>query len=70
MNTMSDSSLNLKTILDFLRWGVSQMNANTVYFGHGTDNSEDEAMLLLSDTLHLPYPIHKDSRCNRTEFDC
>lgn len=55
VNAMSDSSL--QTILDFLRWGVSQMNANTVYFGHGTDNSDDEAMLLLSDTLHLPYPI-------------
>ncbi len=47
----------LQTILDFLRWGISQMNANTAYFGHGTDNSEDDAMLLLSDTLHLPYPI-------------
>lgn len=48
----------LQTLLDFFRWGISQMNANTTYFGHGTDNSEDEAMLLLSDTLHLPYPIN------------
>jgi ribosomal protein L3 glutamine methyltransferase len=54
-NIVIDTSL--QTLLDFLRWGISQMNANTVYFGHGTDNSEDEAMLLLSDTLHLPYPI-------------
>lgn len=53
--TMPNTSL--QTILDFLRWAISQMNAHTAYFGHGTDNSEDEAMLLLSDTLHLPYPI-------------
>ncbi len=52
---MTDFSL--QTLLDFLRWSVSQMNANAAYFGHGTDNSDDEAMLLLSDTLHLPYPI-------------
>ncbi len=56
----------LHTILDFLRWGISQMNAhshvshNAIHFGHGTDNSEDEAMLILSDTLHLPYPIQNE----------
>jgi ribosomal protein L3 glutamine methyltransferase len=51
------TNTSLQTILDFLRWGISQMNANAAYFGHGTDNSEDETMLLLSETLHLPYPI-------------
>lgn len=48
------------TLLDFLRWGISQMNAHAVYFGHGTDNSEDEAMLMLATTLHLSYPINPE----------
>lgn len=47
----------LETIRDFFRWGITEMNKHNVYCGHGTDNSEDETMLLLSETLHLPYPI-------------
>lgn len=50
----------MKTIRDFLRWGMSQMNAHDVHFGHGTENSEDEAMLLVSHALHLPYPIQAE----------
>lgn len=53
-------STSLHTLLDFFRWSVTQMNMHSVYFGHGTDNSEDETMLILSDTLHLPYPIKSE----------
>lgn len=52
-----NSSPALLTILDFLRWSISQMNEQVVCFGHGTDNSEDETMWLVSEGLHLPYPI-------------
>ncbi|MFC4656400.1 50S ribosomal protein L3 N(5)-glutamine methyltransferase [Rheinheimera marina] len=49
-----DEALNeLQTIHDWLRWGVSQLNNADIYFGHGTDNSWDEAGILLASCLHL-----------------
>lgn len=57
MNKYNKNTPYLHTLLDFLRWGISQLNANDIHFGHGTDNSEDEAMLILAEALHLPYPI-------------
>lgn len=50
-------NIGLKTIRDFLRWGVSQLNSHSAHFGHGTTTSEDEAMLIIAESLHLPYPI-------------
>jgi len=50
----------LFTILDFLRWGVSQMTAHQAYFGHGTDNAWDEALFLITSALHLPYPFRQE----------
>ena len=35
----------LKTVHDFLRWGVSRFNASDIYYGHGTDNPWDECCL-------------------------
>lgn len=44
----------LKTIRDFLRWGVSKFNAAGLSYGHGTGNAFDEAAFLILETLHLP----------------
>ena len=49
---MSDS---LQTIADFVRYAYSRMNNEPVYFGHGTDNSWDEAVHLVLQSLHLPW---------------
>ncbi|WP_089153037.1 50S ribosomal protein L3 N(5)-glutamine methyltransferase [Thalassotalea crassostreae] len=44
----------LKTIADFLRWGMSRFNEADIFYGHGTTNAWDEAVSLTLFTLHLP----------------
>ncbi|MFZ5655168.1 MAG: 50S ribosomal protein L3 N(5)-glutamine methyltransferase [Pseudomonadota bacterium] len=44
----------LFTIRDFVRWGASRFNAAGLWFGHGTDNAWDEAVVLVCAALHLP----------------
>ncbi len=60
----------LQTINDFLRWSVSQFNAAGLFYGHGTDNSWDEAIQLLLPALELPPVIDdniRQSRLTRSE---
>lgn len=45
----------LATIADFVRYAYSRLNVGQVYFGHGTDNSRDEALYLVMQTLNLPW---------------
>lgn len=45
----------LLTIRDWLRYTVSQFEASDIFFGHGTDNSYDEAVWLVMSALHLPH---------------
>lgn len=45
----------LFTIRDWLRYTVSQFEASGIFFGHGTDNSYDEAVWLVMSALHLPH---------------
>ncbi|MFM9836456.1 MAG: 50S ribosomal protein L3 N(5)-glutamine methyltransferase [Methylophilaceae bacterium] len=44
----------LYTIRDWLRYSVSQFEASDIFYGHGTDNSYDEAVWLIMTALHLP----------------
>jgi ribosomal protein L3 glutamine methyltransferase len=44
----------LLTIRDWVRFCVSQLEDNEVFFGHGTDNSFDEAVWLVLSAVHLP----------------
>lgn len=44
----------LKTVQDFVRWSVSRFNQSDVFFGHGTDNPWDEAIVLVMFGLSLP----------------
>lgn len=44
----------LHTIRDWLRYAVSRFEEGGVFFGHGTQNSYDEAVWLIMAALHLP----------------
>lgn len=44
----------LFTIRDWLRFTVSQFEVSDIFYGHGTDNSYDEAVWLIMSALHLP----------------
>lgn len=47
----------LHTIMDWIRFASSQFQAHQLYYGHGTDNPWDEAVLLVTASLHLPFDI-------------
>lgn len=52
-NTLTPQEL--LTIRDWLRFAVSQFEASDIFYGHGTDNSYDEAVWLIMSALHLPH---------------
>ena len=45
----------LFTIRDWLRFTVSRFEESGIFFGHGADNSYDEAVWLILSALHLPH---------------
>ncbi|HEY3328310.1 MAG TPA: 50S ribosomal protein L3 N(5)-glutamine methyltransferase [Novimethylophilus sp.] len=45
----------LFTIRDWLRFAVSRFEEAGLFYGHGTQNSFDEAVWLVMATLHLPH---------------
>ncbi len=47
----------LHTILDWIRFAASEFERGQLYYGHGTDNPWDEAVLLVTASLHLPYDL-------------
>lgn len=47
----------LISIQDIIRWAFSQFNQADLFFGHGTDNSWDEAVALVLQSLDLPNDI-------------
>ncbi|MFW5431759.1 MAG: 50S ribosomal protein L3 N(5)-glutamine methyltransferase [Methylophilaceae bacterium] len=44
----------LATVRDWIRYAVSQFEASDIFYGHGTNNSYDEAVWLIMSGLHLP----------------
>lgn len=60
----------LSTMQDMLRWGVSRMNEADLYFGHGTDNARDDAVMLVTHALSLPWDVDnsmQNARLTRSE---
>ena len=47
----------LATGVDWVRWSASLLQRQGVYFGHGTDNSWDEALALVLHVLALPHDV-------------
>ena len=57
MHNMTDELENLTTIRDMTRWAASQFSEHELFFGHGTDNSLDEAYALVLFVLHMDYSL-------------
>ncbi len=60
----------LRTLRDFIRWGVSLFNEHQIHFGHGTDNALDEAAYLVLHAVNLPPhggEAYLDTRLTRSE---
>lgn len=57
---LTEVSKQLDTIGDFLRFGASQFNQAELYFGHGTNNAWDEAVILVMHQLALPAVMETD----------
>ncbi len=75
MQDFNTQTKNLKTILDFLRFGYSQARSHDLFYGHGTDNAWDDIHSLILSSLSLPHdcaPILLQSRItqNEREFLC
>ncbi|MGC2048281.1 MAG: 50S ribosomal protein L3 N(5)-glutamine methyltransferase, partial [Gallionella sp.] len=50
----SEASRTLVTVRDYLRFAVSRFNQAGLFFGHGSNDTHDEAAYLILHTLHLP----------------
>ncbi len=48
-------SASLSSIADFIRFTYSELNRSGAFCGHGTDNSWDEAVHLVLESLSLPW---------------
>jgi ribosomal protein L3 glutamine methyltransferase len=60
----------LRTVQDMIRWAVSRMSQEGLYYGHGTDNPWDEALYLVAHALALPWKLAdewRDARITRSE---
>ncbi len=44
----------LRSVMDFVRWGASELERGEVFYGHGTANALDEAAALVLGALRLP----------------
>jgi ribosomal protein L3 glutamine methyltransferase len=47
----------LNTIIDYIRFAISEFNQHDVYYGHGTENAWQEAHRLLFTALSLPLDL-------------
>ncbi len=59
----------LISIQDYIRWAYSRFNEAELFYGHGTDNSWDEAVQLVLQSLHLPWDFDRDLMSSRLTFD-
>ncbi|WP_286265612.1 50S ribosomal protein L3 N(5)-glutamine methyltransferase [Thalassotalea atypica] len=59
----------LHTVEDFTRWAASEFNRADLYFGHGTDNAWDEAIVLVMFGLSLPVSLFEQTKTCKISDD-
>jgi ribosomal protein L3 glutamine methyltransferase len=65
-----EAMTDLFTLRDFIRFGASRFNEAGLFYGHGTDNAWDEALVLALFSLHLDIELGNkilDGRLTSTE---
>ena len=66
-----DEAGRLRTVRDMVRWAMTRMEAEGIGFGHGTDDSWQEATFLVLRALRLPFDRLEafwDARLTRSEI--
>jgi ribosomal protein L3 glutamine methyltransferase len=54
INSYDELTVLCVTIIDFLRFGISESNRCALHYGHGTDNAYDDIFALILASLSLP----------------
>ena len=57
MPNYTEKTQDFVTIIDFLRFGLTQAMIHNLYYGHGTDNAQDDIYALILGCLKLPYDV-------------
>lgn len=66
----NELAIELKTIKDWQRYAVTEMNQADVYFGHGATDAWQEANLLLASVTALSFPeLIEVADCRLTSFE-
>lgn len=60
MTSFSDKTKPFRTIIDFLRFGLTAARTQDLYYGHGTDNAWDDVYALVLGSLSLPLDCDPD----------
>jgi ribosomal protein L3 glutamine methyltransferase len=63
-------TVELASIIDFIRYGASRFGEAGLSFGHSYDNAMDEATQLVLHALHLPHdlnPVYGSARLTAAE---
>ena len=70
MPNIDEAIQDLRTVRDFVRWGMSLFNTAGLHHGHGLADAQDEAVYLVLHALHLPHDTPLawfDTRLTREE---
>ena len=57
MSAYKNATASFETVIDFLRFGLSEANKAPLYYGHGTDNAWDDILALVLGSLALSHDV-------------